>query len=187
MCNGEDERQTGRIKWFNNKKGFGFLSNCVTNEDVFIHHTGIELSEESLNSEVNIFKTVIEGEYVSYEKHTDSSGRSVAKKVSGIMGGPLLCENVNKKIFISNRHTEKNSSEGSSVRRNRDSRSHSHSHSHSEGAAPECTGSENEPHSHAPGTTFPHSHSRKTTTPMDVSVKVDENMNENPFNDLVQE
>jgi len=185
MCNGEDERQTGRIKWFNNKKGFGFLSNCVTNEDVFIHHTGIELSEESLNSEVNIFKTVIEGEYVSYEKHTDSSGRSVAKKVSGIMGGPLLCENVNKKIFISNRHTEKNSSEGSSVRRNRDSRSHSHSHS--EGAAPECTGSENEPHSHAPGTTFPHSHSRKTTTPMDVSVKVDENMNENPFNDLVQE
>jgi len=185
MCNGEDERQTGRIKWFNNKKGFGFLSNCVTNEDVFIHHTGIELSEESLNSEVNIFKTVIEGEYVSYEKHTDSSGRSVAKKVSGIMGGPLLCENVNKKIFISNRHTEKNSSEGSSVRRNRDSRSHSHSHS--EGAAPECTGSENEPHSHAPGTTFPHSHSRKTTTPMDVSVKVDENMNENPFDDLVQE
>ena len=185
MCNGEDERQTGRIKWFNNKKGFGFLSNCVTNEDVFIHHTGIELSEESLNSEVNIFKTVIEGEYVSYEKHTDSSGRSVAKKVSGIMGGPLLCENVNKKIFISNRHTEKNSSEGSSVRRNRDSRSHTHSHS--EGGAPECTGSENEPHSHAPGTTFPHSHSRKTTTPMDVSVKVDENMNENPFNDLVQE
>ena len=185
MCNGEDERQIGRIKWFNNKKGFGFLSNCLTNEDVFIHHTGIKLSEESLNSEVNIFKTVIEGEYVSYEKHTDSSGRSVAKKVSGIMGGPLLCENVNKKIFISNRHTENNSSEGSSVRRNRDSRSHTHSHSHSE--APECTGSENEPHSHAPGTTFPHSHSRKTTTPMDVSVKVDENMNENPFDDLVQE
>jgi cold shock CspA family protein len=185
MCNGEDERQIGRIKWFNNKKGFGFLSNCLTNEDVFIHHTGIKLSEESLNSDVNIFKTVIEGEYVSYEKQTDSAGRSVAKNVSGIMGGPLLCENVNKKIFISNRHTEKNSSEGSSVRRNRDSRSHTHSHSHSE--APECTGSENEPHSHAPGTTFPHSHSRKTTTPMGVSDKVDENVSENPFNELVQE
>jgi cold shock CspA family protein len=130
MCNGEDERQVGRIKWFNNKKGFGFLSNCLTNEDVFIHHTGIKLGEEALNSDVNIFKTVIEGEYVSYEKHTDNAGRSVAKNVSGIMGGPLLCENVNKKIFISNRHTEKNSMEGSSVNHHSDSRSHSHSHSH---------------------------------------------------------
>ena len=57
----------GRIKWFNNKKGFGFLSNCETQEDIFIHHTGIQLNEESLNSSVNIFKTVIEGEYVSYQ------------------------------------------------------------------------------------------------------------------------
>ena len=58
----------GRIKWFNNKKGFGFLSNCETGEDVFIHHSSIHLNEDTLSSEVNIFKTVIEGEYVSYQK-----------------------------------------------------------------------------------------------------------------------
>ena len=90
----------GRIKWFNNKKGFGFLSNCETNEDVFVHHTGISLGEEALNSDVNIFKTVIEGEYVSYQKKIDNEDRSVAKNVTGVHGGPLLCENVNKKIRL---------------------------------------------------------------------------------------
>ena len=115
MSTSTEETFIGRIKWFNNKKGFGFLSNCETNEDVFVHHTGIKLGEEALNSSVNIFKTVIEGEYVSYQKKMDKEQRSVAKNVTGIMGGPLLCENVNKKIFISNRHTEKHSEEGSSV------------------------------------------------------------------------
>lgn len=117
MSANTEETHIGRIKWFNNKKGFGFLSNCETNEDVFVHHTGIALGEEALNSNVNIFKTVIEGEYVSYQKKIDKENRSVAKNVTGVHGGPLLCENVNKKIFISNRHTEHNSEEGSSVSR----------------------------------------------------------------------
>ena len=117
MSASTEDTYIGRIKWFNNKKGFGFLSNCETNEDVFIHHTGISLGEESLNSNVNIFKTVIEGEYVSYQKKIDKEDRSVAKNVTGVHGGPLLCENINKKIFISNRHTEHTSEEGSSVKR----------------------------------------------------------------------
>lgn len=107
----------GRIKWFNNKKGFGFLSNCETNEDVFIHHSGIKLNEETLNSNVNIFKTVIEGEYVSYQKKIDDENRSVAKNVTGVNGGPLLCENVNKKIFVTNRVNEHSSEEGSTNNR----------------------------------------------------------------------
>ena len=105
------EKNIGRIKWFNNKKGFGFLSNCETNEDVFIHHSGISLGEEALSSDVNIFKTVIEGEYVSYEKQIDEENRTVAKNVTGVLGGPLLCENVHKKIFVSNRVQENNSAD----------------------------------------------------------------------------
>ena len=104
-------KSIGRIKWFNNKKGFGFLSNCETNEDVFIHHSGISLGEEALSSTVNIFKTVIEGEYVSYEKQIDEENRTVAKNVTGVLGGPLLCENVHKKIFVSNRVQENNSAD----------------------------------------------------------------------------
>lgn len=98
-----EDTTIGRIKWFNNKKGFGFLSNCATNEDIFIHHSGIKLNESTLSSDVNIFKTVIEGEYVSYQTKKDNENRTVAKNVTGVFGGPLLCENVSKKIFISNR------------------------------------------------------------------------------------
>ena len=109
----EDTTYIGRIKWFNNKKGFGFLSNCETEEDVFIHHSGIKLNEATLNSDVNVFKTVIEGEYVSYQKKIDEENRTVAKNVTGVLGGILLCENTNKKIFVSNRVTTQSAEEGS--------------------------------------------------------------------------
>ena len=39
----------GRVKWFNNRAGFGFvtvLSGDKKNEDVFVHHTGIVVSSE---------------------------------------------------------------------------------------------------------------------------------------------
>ncbi len=48
---------SGKVKWFDNKKGFGFISGD-TGQDVFVHHTAI-LGQG--------FKTLNEGDQVTYE------------------------------------------------------------------------------------------------------------------------
>ena len=48
----------GVVKWFSNEKGYGFISVTDTDEDVFVHFTGI-LSEG--------FKTLKEGQFVEFE------------------------------------------------------------------------------------------------------------------------
>ena len=48
---------SGKVKWFDNKKGFGFIAQ-ETGGDVFVHHTAIMGQG---------FKTLNEGELVSFE------------------------------------------------------------------------------------------------------------------------
>lgn len=47
----------GRVKWFNNDKGYGFVE-YKDNEDVFIHYSTIQQDG---------YKTLSEGQYVEYE------------------------------------------------------------------------------------------------------------------------
>ena len=47
---------SGKVKWFDNKKGFGFIAQD-SGQDVFVHHTSIMGSG---------FKTLNEGEEVSF-------------------------------------------------------------------------------------------------------------------------
>ena len=48
---------TGRVKWFNNGKGFGFIE-YKDGEDIFVHYSAI-LSEG--------YKTLVEGQEVQFE------------------------------------------------------------------------------------------------------------------------
>lgn len=55
---------TGRVKWFDNKKGYGFITR-EDGKDIFVHYTGI-IS--------NSFKTLNEGEKVSFELENGAKG-----------------------------------------------------------------------------------------------------------------
>ena len=54
---------TGRVKWFNDAKGYGFIEQPDGGEDVFVHFSAITMDG---------FKTLTEGEEVEFElKQTD--------------------------------------------------------------------------------------------------------------------
>jgi len=84
------EHFTGRVKWFNNKAGYGFITisdGPRSGTDIFVHHSAINIDD-------NQYKYLIEGEYVVFDLvKTDSDQHDCqASKVSGIGGGKLMCE-----------------------------------------------------------------------------------------------
>lgn len=62
----------GTVKWFNNKKGFGFIVDPLVGSDIFVHYSEIQISG---------FRTLKEGEDVEYELFEDEKG-SRARNVS---------------------------------------------------------------------------------------------------------
>jgi CspA family cold shock protein len=56
---------TGTVKWFNDDKGFGFVTPDDAGKDLFVHHTGI-VGEG--------FKSLADGVKVSYDAESDAKG-----------------------------------------------------------------------------------------------------------------
>ena len=56
----------GTVKWFNDKKGFGFII-ADTGKDVFVHHSAIKTDG---------FKTLAEGQRVEFEVIQGAKGPS---------------------------------------------------------------------------------------------------------------
>ena len=84
------DRFMGRVKWFNNKAGYGFItvtSGPKTDSDIFVHHKAINVSVEQ-------YRYLVQGEYIEFslEQLKDSAHEFQAVNVSGINGGKLMCE-----------------------------------------------------------------------------------------------
>jgi len=56
---------TGTVKWFNDDKGFGFITPDDGDKDLFVHHTAIVADG---------FRTLAEGSQVSYEAEAGDKG-----------------------------------------------------------------------------------------------------------------
>ena len=56
---------TGTVKWFDNKKGYGFITPSEGGKDLFVHHTSLQMEG---------YKTLNEAQTVEYEVGTSDRG-----------------------------------------------------------------------------------------------------------------
>ena len=70
--NGVNNMPTGTVKWFNGRKGFGFIEPDNGEDDVFVHVTAVK------DSGLDVLN---EGDKVSFEL-VENKGRMAAEKLS---------------------------------------------------------------------------------------------------------
>jgi CspA family cold shock protein len=61
---GKQMREQGTVKWFNNEKGYGFISRN-SGDDVFVHHSAIQ---------GNGFKSLNEGDSIEFDVEKGPKG-----------------------------------------------------------------------------------------------------------------
>ena len=59
----------GRVKWFNDQKGYGFITPEDGSPDVFVHHSGIQ---------VQGFKSLAENQMVEFDTVSSEKGPKAA-------------------------------------------------------------------------------------------------------------
>ena len=99
--------QMGRIKWFNNKAGYGFItvtSGDKSGSDIFVHHSAINVESQQ-------YKYLVQGEYVQFKLVSMKEGKHEfqASEVCGINSGKLMCET--RREFRMTRSSYSNESE----------------------------------------------------------------------------
>jgi len=76
----------GQVKWFNKKKGFGFIKNVNEDngEDVFFHFSEIQ----SVG-----YKILYPGEFVSMDIGSNDENKPICRNIRGVGGLQLLTDN----------------------------------------------------------------------------------------------
>lgn len=83
-------RITGKVKWFNSKAGYGFITACegeLVDKDIFVHYS-------SIKADSSHYKYLTQGEYVDFSltKPANEKHEYHAVDVTGVKGGLILCE-----------------------------------------------------------------------------------------------
>jgi len=97
----------GRVKWFNNKAGYGFITVSdgeYKEKDIFSHFSAILVT----NSQ---YKYLVQGEYVEFciVKSSTDKHEFQSTNISGINGGKLMCET--RKQMLSERKSRKDANQ----------------------------------------------------------------------------
>ncbi len=97
-------RFTGRVKWFNNKQGYGFITitdSDQSGKDVYVNHKEIKVDSDQ-------YTYLVQGEYVTFEIVSATGHENQAGNVRGIQDGKLMCETRNElKVERSKYNNEK--------------------------------------------------------------------------------
>ena len=88
-----DGKHTGQVKWFNRRRGYGFIKILKSEEsdedfigkDVFVHQSHITPKQSN-------YRSLEENEYVEFSLSLDDRNTTQAVNVTGIMNGSLLCD-----------------------------------------------------------------------------------------------
>jgi len=84
-------RNTGRVKWFNKKSGYGFLTVCgdspYKDKDIFAHFSAVHGEDEQ-------YRYLVQGEYVDFDVVVSKGEKHEfqAASISGVFGGQTMCD-----------------------------------------------------------------------------------------------
>ena len=86
----------GRVKWFNNKSGYGFITVCEgehKDKDIFAHFSSIVVNDSQ-------YKYLVQGEYVQFDlvSSTEQNHKFKSLNIKGVRGYEIMCETMTNNV-----------------------------------------------------------------------------------------